>query len=83
MMQTRRYQPYETPRTFSNEYAYAEAGPSNLPLPLVPYTAPPATHPSGGISETTVDAENSQTITEEHATPVSGFYCSHIPHVTE
>ena len=45
--------------------------------------APPAMHPSGGLSETTADAETNQTSTEEDVTPVSDFYCSKIPRVTE
>ena len=72
-MQTQRYWPYETPRTFSNEYTNAEAGPSNLAPPLDPYMAPPSTYPSGGTSEATADAETNQKITEEHAAPVSNF----------
>jgi len=83
MTQTRRYQPYEIPRARSNEYADAEAGPSNLAPPLVSYAAPPTTYPSGGSSEATADAEGDKTVTEEDVTPVSNFYCSHIPHVTE
>jgi len=70
------------PRARLNEYANAEAGPSNLAPPLVSYAAPPTTYPSGGSSEATADAEE-QTVTEEDVAPVSNFYCSHIPHVTE
>jgi len=82
-MQTGRPQPYGMPRTHPNERENAEAGPSNLVALPVPYVGPPAPQPSGGISETTADAEINQTITEEEETTVSNFYCSHIPHVTE
>ena len=78
-----RFQPYETSRAHSNEYTNAEAGPSTLTPPLVPYVAPSTTHPSGGSSEATADAEPNQTVTEEDATPVSNLYCPRIPHVTE
>jgi hypothetical protein len=70
-------------RTRTNEHRNAEAGPSTLALPPVPYVGPPTSQPSGGISETTADAETKETITEEDEAPVSDFYCSHIPRVTE
>ena len=83
MMGSWRFQPYETPYALSNEYINAEAGPSNLAPPLVSYVTAPHTNPSGGSSEVTADATNNQTITEEDAAPVSNFYCSRIPRVTE
>ena len=82
-MPTWRFQPYGASGAHSNEYTNAEAGPSNLAPPLIPYVAPSTTHPSGGTSEATANAENYPTITEEDATPVSNFYCPRIPHVTE
>ena len=81
-MRTGRLQPYRMARTHPNERGNAEAGPSNLAAPFVPYVGPPTPQPSGGISETTADAEH-LAITEEEETTVSNFYCSHIPHVTE
>ena len=83
LISTGRFQPYGIPHhTRPYEYRNAEAGPSTLASPLVPYVGPPAPQPSGGKSETTADAENEQTVTEEKG-PVSKFYCSHFPHVTE
>ena len=79
---TGRFQPYGRSRTRPNEHRNAEAGPSTLAPPPIPHVGPPTPQPSGGISETTADAEN-QTISEEDKAPVSDFYCSHIPHVTE
>ena len=83
MMQTWRFRPYEAPRARSSEHANAEAGPSNSAPPLAPYEAPSPTNPSGGISEAAADAEKNTQGTEEDVAPVSNFYCSHIPHVTE
>ena len=81
-MHTRRFQPYGAPRARSDEHTNAEAGPSNLVPPLVPYVAPPPTNPSGGNTEVTADAGN-QKVTEENAAPVSNIYCSRIPRVTD
>ena len=78
-----RFQPYGTPRVRPDEYSNAEAGPSTLMVPPVPYIDPPTSQPSGGVSETTADAEQTQTNTEEDKASVSNFYCPHIPHVTE
>ena len=83
MVESWRFQPYETPYGLSNGYTNAEAGPSNLAPPLVPYVTTPYINPSGGISEVTAGATNNQTVTEEEAAPVSNFYCSRAPHVTE
>jgi len=82
-MQTGRFQPYGTSRARTIEYGNAGAGPSTLVPPLVPYIGPPMPQPSGGISETPANAEQTQTNTEEDKVPVSSFYCSHIPHVIE
>ena len=77
------FRPYGIPRhTHPYEHRNAETGQSTLTSPLVPYVGPLAPQPSGGKSETTADAENEQTDTEE-TRPVSNFYCSHFPHVTE
>ena len=81
-MPTRRFQPYVAPRTHTNERRNAEVGPTIL-VPPPTYLAPSTANPSGGISEATADADNDQTFTEEEVNPVSNFYCSHIPHVTE
>ena len=82
-MPTGRFQPYGMSRTRPNEYRNAEAGPSTLTAPLIPYFDLPTSQPPGGISETTANAEPEHTITEEEEAPVSNFYCSRIPHVTE
>jgi len=78
-----RFHPYGMPHARLKEHWNAEAGPSTLVPPPIPYMALPTTHPSRGISEATADAESNDTITEEDAAPVSDFYQSHIPHVTE
>jgi len=83
MMPGWQFQPYGTPRARPNEHMNAEAGLSTLMPPLIPYPALPTAGPSGGLSETTADAEFDQPITEEDTAPVSNFYCSHIRHVTE
>ena len=76
-------EPYLTHYTDSDEYANTEAGPLYF-VPLhTPYMAQPFTNPSGGSSEATADAETHQTFTEESVAPVSNFYCSHVPRVTE
>ena len=82
-MPTWQPQPYGMPYARPNEHRNAEAGPSTLVPPLAPYAALPTTHPSGGTSETTADADNNETITEDDTAPVSNFYCSRVPHVTE
>ncbi|KAF9779728.1 hypothetical protein BJ322DRAFT_1086105 [Thelephora terrestris] len=81
---TRRFQPYGTSRAREPEQWNAEAGPSTVTLPQTPYVGSPTPEPTGGfIPETTADAENDQHITEEEEAPVSDFYRSHIPHVTD
>jgi len=83
MMPAWQFQPYGTPRARPNEHMNAEAGQSTLVPPLTPYPALPTASPSGGLPETTADAKNDQTITDEDSAPVSNFYCSHIHRVTE
>ena len=78
-----RFQPYEIPRARPNEYRNAEAGSSTLAPLLVPYVGLPMPQPSGGISETPADAGKNNTEIEEDKVPVSNFYCSYIPHMTE
>ena len=73
MTHTGRYQPYGVSRTRPDRYRNAEAGPSTLVAPLVPYIDLPTTRPSGRIPETTADAKQNQKITEEHRAPVSNF----------
>ena len=72
-MQAGRFQLYRTPHTRPNEYWNAEAGPSTPVAPPVQYVGPPMSQPSGWSSETTVDAEQTQTVTEEDKVPVSNF----------
>jgi len=80
-MSTWRFQPYGASRARPIEHENAVAGPSNLVS--IPSTAPLTTNPSGGLSEETADADNNQQVSEEDGAPVSNFYCSHIPRVTE
>ena len=83
LTQTGRFQPYGMSHTRPNEYWNAEAGLSIMVAPPAQYVHPPTWQPSGGIPETTADAETTQTFTEEDKVPVSDLYCSHIPRVTE
>ena len=76
-------EPYLTHYADSDEYSNIEAGPSNFVPLYIPYMARTFTNPSGGSSEATADAEHAIKFTEENAAPVSNFYCSHVPHVTE
>ena len=78
-----RRQPYAPSRAYPNGHANAEAGPSNLAAPHIPYVTLPPANPSGGTSETSADAENTNTDTEETPAPVSNFYCSRVPHVPD
>jgi len=83
MRQTEWYQPYGVSHTSPGWYRNAEAGPSTVVAPPFPHIGLPTTQPSGGISETRVNAQTNQTTTEEHRVSVSNFYRSYIPHVTE
>ena len=83
MTRTGWYQPYGVSCIRPNWYGNAEAGPSILVAPPIPYVGQPPTQPSGGISETTANAKTINSITEEHRATVSHSYCSHIPRVTE
>jgi len=80
---TLRFQPYGTPSARLSEHTNAEAGPSTLTPLHISYMVSSAMHPAGGLSEATADADNNQSIIEEDAAPVSSFYCSRIPRVTE
>jgi len=69
LMPMGRFQPYRTSSAYLNELGNAEAGSSILaPLSILPIP-----QPSGGRSETTADAENDYTTTEEHRATVSNF----------
>ena len=83
MTQTGWYQPYGVSRTRPNLYRNAEAGPSTLVAPSIPYIGLPTTQPSRGISGRTANATTTHPITEKVRASVSNFYCSHIPRVTE
>ena len=61
-------------------YGNAEAGPS---AQLPSHGTWSTTQPTGGQSETTADAEQTKSTTEEDETPVSDFYYSPVPHVTD
>ena len=58
---------------------------SGLALPQAPrYILPVTLKPTGGlVPETTADAENNNTLTEEEERVVSDFYRSHLPRITE
>ena len=71
MMPTGWYQPYGVSRTRQTRYMNAEAGPSTLGA--LPYINLPMSRPSGGISETSADAETANSTTEEDRAPVSTF----------
>ena len=76
-------EPYLTYYTDSDGYANTEAGPSYyVPLHTL-YMAQPFTNSSGELSEATADTEHRNKLTEENVAPVSNFYCSHVPRVTE
>jgi hypothetical protein len=66
----------------ASEQTNAEAGPSSLP-PLILPVNPPTVQPPRGQSETTVDAEHNESNVEEDEAPVSDFYHSHIPRVSD
>ena len=83
LMTAGRFQPYGTSRTRPYEYGNAEAGPSTLIAPPVPYVDLSTSQPSGRIPEAAADAESTQTVTEEDKTSVSAFYCSHAHRVAE
>lgn len=73
-------------RWFAPHDAYhgnAEAGPSAQLPPPIPHGTRPTAQPIGGTPETTADAETNKPITEEDETPVSDFYYSLIPHITD
>ena len=78
-----RFQPYGVSCTHPNEYRDAETGTSTLVPPSASYVGPPTPQPSGGISETTVGAEDNNTTKDEDKAAVSNFYCSRIPHIIE
>ena len=72
---------YSTPGA---EHANTEAGPSSPTLSRVQSFGTPKTQPSGGVSETTADAETNQyNNTEENKGSVSNFYSSRIPRVAD
>ena len=78
-----RFTPYETYHSRPTMHENAEAGPSTQPPPPVPYDMRPTTQPTGGSSEATADAEQTESFTEEDGAPVSDCYCSPVPHVTD
>ena len=82
---TQRFRPFSPAfRARGNEHRNAEAGPSTLVPPQVLPVGPPTSQPTGGtIPETTTDANATEINTEEEKIPVSHFYRSHIPHVTD
>ena len=83
MTDRQRLTPYDTYHGRTGTYGNTEAGPSNQASPPFLYGDWPTTQPIGGTSETTADAEQNKPITEDDETPVSKFYCSPVPHVTD
>ena len=83
LIPTRQFQPYGTSYARVNKHRNAEAGPSTLLPPLVPYVDLPTPQHSGGIPETTADADTNKAIAEEDKTTVSNVYHAHIPHAIE
>jgi len=81
-MNTQRFTPYGTHHAHASFYGNAGAGLLTQLPPPIPYDIQSIAQPAGGISETTADAEHNQPFTEEEA-PVSDFYCSPIPRVTD
>jgi len=77
------FQSYGVARTRPSWHRNVEVGPSTLVVPPAPYIDTRTPQPSGGISETTADAETTRQITEEDRAQVSNFYWPHIPRVTE
>ena len=78
-----RSRPYGVRRVHENEQRNPEAGPStSVTLPDL-YVDPTGSQPPRGISETTADAENDLSSSEEGEASVSDVYCSQIPHVAE
>jgi len=75
--------PYETSTARLSVYGIVEAGTSTQMPPSTLYGPPQITQPTGGIPEMTADAEQNSTTTEEEESPVSDFYCSRIPRVTD
>jgi len=75
--------PYDTYHDRNGMYGNPEAGPSNKASPPFPDGDWQTAQPTGGTPETTADAEQNQTTTEDDEIPVSNFYCSPVPHVTD
>ena len=81
---TNRLKPYETRHVRTAEREIAAVEPSTFAYPPVIHVGLPIPGPSGGLlSETSADAEQTETITEQDEVPVSNFYRSHTPHATE
>lgn len=78
-----RFHPYGMSRVRLDERRNAEAGPSTLVIPPIPYVDQPTSQPPGWMSETAAGAEQTKQNTEEDRATVSNFYCSHIPRVIE
>lgn len=78
MMSNLRFRPYASPSPRLIKHINVEVEPSTQAPPL----APSDTHSPGGTSETTADESNSASAEEEEV-PVSSFFCSHVPRLTE
>ena len=83
MLDSWRFTPYGGYSARPITHGTTVARPStHIPLYIQHY-APPTIQPTGGLSETAANAEHNQTYTEEDESPVSDFYCSRIPHVSD
>ena len=80
MVDSWQFTPYGAYRAPPSLHGETEGGPVTQILPCISYNT---TQPTGGTAETTAYAGQNQTITEEDESPVSNFYCSHVPHVID
>ena len=82
MVDSRRFKLYGVYYANSTIYENTEAGPPSQLPPQVLYDTRRTIRPTGGMPETTADAEH-QPLTEEEEAPVSDFYCSPVPRVND
>jgi len=83
VMDSRWFTPYGTYGARPIIYGTAEVGQSTQVPPPIPYNTWSTIQPTGGIPETTANAEQHQPNTEEEESAVGDFYCSPIPHVVD
>ena len=83
MTDSSRFSPYGIYSTPPSLCENTEGGAVTQILPTIPYNTSATTQPTRGTSETAADAEQNKKITEENESPVSSFYCSHVPRVID